>query len=97
MLLIMANVFDSRCKLDFVTRCFSSLYDTIKVDELRVNIKDLLLKLFESYSGESNPNRGERNSVVYDGANSSYRSFDHFTQFRKRKESSKTTLVKKMI
>ena len=89
MLLIVANVFDPRCKLDFVIWCFSSLYDIRNVDELRVNIKEQLLKLFESYGGESNPNKGERSSAaIHDGATSSYRSFDHFTQFRKQKESS---------
>lgn len=88
MLLIVANMLDHRCKLDFVTWCFNSLYETRKVDELRVNIKELLLKLFESYRGESNLNRGDRNSIMYDGGNSSYGSFDPFTQFRKMKESS---------
>ncbi|KAH9657541.1 BED-type domain-containing protein [Citrus sinensis] len=71
MLLIVANVLDPCYKLDFVIWCFSSLYDTRKVDELRVNIKELLLKLFESYGGESNPNRGERCSAMHDGASSS--------------------------
>ncbi|KAK9222047.1 hypothetical protein WN944_010478 [Citrus x changshan-huyou] len=40
MLLIVANVLDPRCKLDFVIWCFSSLYDIRKVDELRVSIKE---------------------------------------------------------
>ncbi|KAK9222107.1 hypothetical protein WN944_010539 [Citrus x changshan-huyou] len=40
MLLIVANVLDPRCKLDFVIWCFSSLYDIRNVDELRVNIKE---------------------------------------------------------
>ena len=88
MLLIVANVLDPRCKLDFVIWCFSSLYDIRKVDELRANIKELLLKLLESYGGESNPNRGERCRAVHDGASSSIESFDPFTQFKKMKESS---------
>ncbi|KAH9707600.1 BED-type domain-containing protein [Citrus sinensis] len=88
MLLIVANVLDPRCKLDFVIWCFSSLYDIRKVDELRANIKELLLKLLASYGGESNPNRGERCRAVHDGASSSIESFDHFTQFKNMKESS---------
>ncbi|KAH9780887.1 BED-type domain-containing protein [Citrus sinensis] len=95
MLLIMANVLDPRCKLDFVIWCFSSLYDIRKVDELRVNIKELLLKLFGSYGGESNPNRGERSSDVHDSASSSHGSFDAFTQFRKMKESSNDDIIGK--
>ncbi|KAH9724822.1 hypothetical protein KPL70_007626 [Citrus sinensis] len=91
----MANVPDSHCKLDFVIWCFSSLYDIRKVDELRVNIKELLLKLFESYGGESNPNISERSSDVHDSASSSYGSFDHFTQFRKMKESSNDDIIGK--
>ncbi|KAH9792650.1 BED-type domain-containing protein [Citrus sinensis] len=88
MLLIVANVLDPRCKLDFVIWCFSSLYDIRKVDELRANIKELLLKLLENYGGESNRNRGERCRAVHDGASSSVESFDPFTQFKKMKESS---------
>ena len=82
-MLIVANVLDPRCKLDFVIWCFSSLYDTRKVDELRANIKELLLKLFESYGGESNLKRCERCRVVYDGASSSFGSSDatpHWSQ-----------------
>ena len=75
-MLIVANVLDPRCKLDFVVWCFSSLYDTRKVDELRANIKELLLKLFESYGGESNLKRCERCRVVHDGASSSFGSSD---------------------
>ena len=97
MLLIVANVLDPLYKLDFVIWCFSSLYDTRKVGELRVNIKELLLMLFESYGSESNSNRGERSSDVHDGATSSYGSFDPFTQFRKMKEVQMMTLVEKMM
>ena len=97
MLLIVANVRDPLCKLDFVIWYFSSLYDTRKVGELRVNIKELLFMLFESYGGESNPNRGERSSVVPYGATNSYGSFNHFTQFRKMKEVQMMILVEKMM
>lgn len=64
-MLIMANVLDPQCKLSFVTWCFSILCDAKKVDELRVNIKELL-KFFESYGGKSNSNRGKRNSAMYE-------------------------------
>ncbi|XP_024035554.1 zinc finger BED domain-containing protein RICESLEEPER 2-like [Citrus sinensis] len=53
MLLFVANVLDPRCKLEFVTFCFSSMYESRKVEELKSNIKELLMKLYNSYIGES--------------------------------------------
>ncbi|KAK9214682.1 hypothetical protein WN944_006681 [Citrus x changshan-huyou] len=53
MLLFVANVLDPRCKLEFVTFCFSSMYESRKVKELKSNIKELLMKLYNSYIGGS--------------------------------------------
>ena len=53
MLLFVANVLDPRCKLEFVTFCFSNMYESRKVEELKSNIKELLMKLYNSYIGGS--------------------------------------------
>ncbi|KAH9767512.1 BED-type domain-containing protein [Citrus sinensis] len=53
MLLFVANVLDPICKLEFVTFCFSSIYESRKVEELKSNIKELLMKLCNSYIGGS--------------------------------------------
>ncbi|KAK9217769.1 hypothetical protein WN943_006397 [Citrus x changshan-huyou] len=53
MLLFVANVLDPRCKLEFVIFCFSSMYESRKVEELKSNIKELLIKLYNSHIGGS--------------------------------------------
>lgn len=51
-LLIVACILDPRRKMKFVTHCFAELYgkDSAKCVELKGMVKDLLIKLYESYS-----------------------------------------------
>lgn len=90
MLLILAAVLDPRCKIDFVTWCFNSLYETRKVEELCNSLKELMMKLYQSY------NSGDPNSIVKTScmvqtsgisecADSS--SLDPFAQYKKMKVS----------
>ena len=49
--------------MDFVTWCFSSLYDTKKVEELCNKLKELLMKLYQSYNS-GNPNSSAKTSCM---------------------------------
>lgn len=63
MLLILAAVLDPQCKMDFVTWCFNSLYDTKKVEELCNRLKELLMKLYQSYNS-SDPNSAAKTNCM---------------------------------
>lgn len=48
-LLIIAVVLDPRYKLEYVSFCFESLYDTNKVEAMVASIKDQLVAVYNSY------------------------------------------------
>lgn len=48
-LLIIIVVLDLRYKLEYVTFCFESLYDTNKVEAIIASIKDQLVAIYNSY------------------------------------------------
>ncbi|KAK9186776.1 hypothetical protein WN944_018165 [Citrus x changshan-huyou] len=92
MLLFVANVLNPICKLKFVTFCFSSMYESRKVEELKSNIKELLMKLYNSYIGGSDVrNSGgvcfgdihNGSSGGGGGTSSSIMSIDLFSSFKR--------------
>ncbi|KAH9707839.1 BED-type domain-containing protein [Citrus sinensis] len=111
MLLFVANVLDPRCKLEFVTFCFSNMYESRKVEELKSNIKELLMKLYNSYIGGSDVRNsgGVCCGDIYDGssggggggggggasASSSIMSIDLFSSFKMMKQSSNDDISSK--
>ncbi|KAK9180571.1 hypothetical protein WN943_029782 [Citrus x changshan-huyou] len=105
MLLFVANVLDPRCKLEFVTFCFSSMYESRKVEELKSNIKELLMKLYNSYIGGSDVRNsgGVCFGDIHDGsgggacagASSSIMSIDLFSSFKMMKQSSNDDISSK--
>ncbi|KAH9696124.1 BED-type domain-containing protein [Citrus sinensis] len=54
---IVASVLDPRGKMKFATHCFEKLYgkDSAKCVEMKEMIKDLLIKLYESYNAQYKP------------------------------------------
>ncbi|KAH9794591.1 BED-type domain-containing protein [Citrus sinensis] len=56
-LLIVASVLDPRGKMKFATHCFEKLYgkDSAKCVEMKEMIKNLLIKLYESYNAQYKP------------------------------------------
>lgn len=86
MLLILAAVLDPQCKIDFITWCFRSLYDTKKVEELCNSLKELLI----SYNS-ANPNSvGKTSCIVQSSGISEFAgssSLDPFAQYKKIKAS----------
>lgn len=48
-LLIIAVVFDPRYKLEYVSFCFESLYNTNKLEAMVVSIKDQLVGAYNFY------------------------------------------------
>ncbi|XP_024039212.1 zinc finger BED domain-containing protein RICESLEEPER 2-like [Citrus clementina] len=107
MLLFVANVLDPRCKLEFVIFCFSSMYESRKVEELKSNIKELLIKLYNSHIGGSyvRNSGGVCFSDIHDGssggggggggASSSIMSIDLFSSFKMMKQSSNDDISSK--
>lgn len=57
MLLIVASVLDPRGKMKFATHCFEKLYgkDSAKCVEMKEMVKNLLIKLYESYNAQYKP------------------------------------------
>ncbi|KAH9659184.1 BED-type domain-containing protein [Citrus sinensis] len=109
MLLFVANVLDPRCKLEFVTFCFSSMYEPRKVEELKSNIKELLMKLYNSYIGGSDVRNsgGVCFGDIHDGSSSgggsgsgggpssSIMSIDLFSSFKMMKQNSNEDISSK--
>ena len=109
MLLFVANVLDPRCKLEFVTFCFSNMYESRKVEELKSNIKELLMKLYNSYIGGSDVrnNGGVCFGDIHDGSSSgggggsgggpssSIMSIDLFSSFKMMKQNSNEDISSK--
>ncbi|KAH9718024.1 BED-type domain-containing protein [Citrus sinensis] len=102
MLLFVANVLDPRSKLEFVTYFFSSMYESRKVEELKYNIKELLMKLYNSYIGGSDVRNsgGVCFGDIHDGgggggASSSIMSIDIFSSFKMMKQSSNDDISSK--
>ncbi|KAH9672415.1 BED-type domain-containing protein [Citrus sinensis] len=110
MLLFVANVLDPRCKLEFVTFFFSSMYEPQKVEELKSNINELLMKLYNSYIGGSDVRNsgGVCFSDIHDGSSSggggggsgggpssSIMSIDLFSSFKMMKQSSNDDISSK--
>ncbi|KAK9221894.1 hypothetical protein WN944_010325 [Citrus x changshan-huyou] len=56
-LLIVASVLDPRGKMKFATHCFEKLYgkDSAKCVEMKEMVKNLLIKLYESYNAQYKP------------------------------------------
>ncbi|KAK9221870.1 hypothetical protein WN944_010300 [Citrus x changshan-huyou] len=76
--------------MDFITLCFSSLYDTKKVEELCNRLKEFFMKLYQSHNS-GNPNSAAKTSCmvqtsgISECANSI--SLDPFAQYKKMKAS----------
>ena len=90
MLLILIAVLDSQCKMDFVIWYFSSLYDTKKVEEFCNRLKELLMKLYQSYNlGNSNSVAKTSCMVQTSGISecADFISLDPFAQYKKMKAS----------
>ena len=103
MLLSVANVLDPRCKLEFVIFCFTRMYESMKVEELKSNIKELLMKLYNSYiSGSDERGSGGVCGDIHDGssgsgggASSSIMSIDIFSPFKMTKQNSNDDISSK--
>ncbi|KAH9651034.1 BED-type domain-containing protein [Citrus sinensis] len=71
-LLIVASVLDPRGKMKFATHCFEKLYgkDSAKCVEMKEMIKNLLIKLYESYNAQYKPSGSGSTSGSASGSTS---------------------------
>ena len=88
-LLMLTALHDHQCKMDFITWCFSSLYETKKVEELCNSLKELLTLYQSYYFGDLNSAIKTSCIIQTSGINecAGYNSLDYFAQYQNMKAS----------